>query len=203
MTPLPVVCIEEADWEPGSKTELTVSHLFQLLAQDGWITFQHLRVNSKAQLQAGVREWVLAEPNKFKFVYLNLHGLPGGVYAGKDEVPLQTVADWLDGGGSKRIFHFSSCEVLKDRHACGCFVKNSKARAMCGYTTKVGWLAPVAFELLLIAAVSNEPRETAELALEDVRRKVRALAKPPDFKVIRHADSPRYVPEDRPDLPGI
>ena len=101
------------------------------------------------------------------------------------------------------IFHLGSCEVVMDESACRRFVSETRARAICGYTTQIGWLAPVAFELLLIAAIANEPCATAALALEDVKRSCAALARPLGFRVYRHRDTGGYNPRDRADLPGL
>ena len=123
--------------------------------------------------------------------------------AGPDDVPLDELASWMDGRCGRRIIHLGSCDVVTDDAACRRFVETTEARALCGYTSQVGWLAPVAFELLLIAAVANEPLATAAMALEDVKRSCAALSRPLGFRVYRHRDTGPYDPKHRADLPGL
>ena len=73
------------------------------------------------------------------------------------------LAEIIDGRGSGRILHFSSCSTLDidQEGEIKQFLKRTKVKAVCGYRNDVDWLESAAFEVLLIEALAYYRRVDA------------------------------------------
>ena len=75
---------------------------------------------------------------------------------GKEDVSLDKLAEIINGKGSGRILYFGSCSTLAtdQEDEIKQFLKETKIKAVCGYSADIPWIESAAFEVLLIDALS-------------------------------------------------
>lgn len=148
-----IYCIEGA-WP--ERYEMSARPLLEMLADYHEIPTVHRMATSEDQFTARLREWASAEMT-FAVLYLWYHGSPGGVAPdGYDSVNLEAIADILGKRCANCLIHFGSCKTLKLKpKRVDSFLERTGAVAVSGYTKNVGWIEPIALELLYLDCVQQ------------------------------------------------
>ena len=143
-----IYCIEGV-WP--ERYETSARPLLELLGDYHEIPTVHRIATNVDQFKRRLQQWADAEM-VFAILYLWYHGSPGGISpAGDDNFKLQEIEDALEGSCSKCLIHFGSCKTLKlDPKRVGRFLERTGAVAVSGYTKNVGWIEPIALELLYL-----------------------------------------------------
>ena len=143
-----IYCIEGV-WP--DRYETSARPLLELLGDYHEIPTVHRIATNVGQFKHRLQQWANAEM-VFAILYLWYHGSPGSVSPSEeDDFKLEEIADALDGCCSKCLIHFGSCKTLKlDPDRVGGFLERTGAVAVSGYTKNVGWIEPIALELLYL-----------------------------------------------------
>ena len=194
-----IYCIEGV-WP--ERYETSARPLLELLGDYHEIPTVHRMATNVDQFKYRLQQWAEAEM-VFAILYLWYHGSPGGVSpAGDDNFELQEIEDALEGCCSKCLIHFGSCKTLQlDPKRVGRFLKRTGAVAVSGYTKEVGWIEPIALELLYldylqqtIASKRNQryidDSVMREVSSEMSKRHVRHLVERSGFVIHLAADAP-------------
>lgn len=157
-----IFCLEGA-WGPKLTDPSTVRPLLDLLAGQKQIKFIHKDVVTVNELEYYLNKWLQRQYEAYNVGYLAFHGEPGQLFLGRRRVSLDMLAEIIDGRGSGRILHFSSCSTLDidQEDEIKQFLKRTKVKAVCGYRNDVDWLESAAFEVLLIEALAYYRRVDA------------------------------------------
>jgi hypothetical protein len=153
-----VFCIE-GPWSASLLDRSTFKPVLDLLDGLDVIRFAHRDAATIEEFELYLRRWTQKQYATLEFGYLAFHGDPGGIYIGRRWYSLERLAELLRGRCDKRVLYFGSCATLDvDRAEVEAFREVTKARAVCGYTEEVDMIESAAFELNLIAAVTNRAR---------------------------------------------
>ncbi len=143
-----IYCIEGV-WP--ERYETSAKPVLELLGDYHEIPTVHRIATSEKQFKSRLQQWVNADWS-FAILYLWYHGSPESISpAGDDSVTLENIEDILAGRCSKCLIHFGSCKTLQlDPKRVGRFLERTGAVAVSGYTKDVGWIEPIALELLYL-----------------------------------------------------
>lgn len=98
----------------------------------------------------------------FDFVYLAFHGSRAGLWlseAEEEALSLDQLARLMGRAGEGAVIHFGSCSVLNQPASkLSAFLKETRARAICGYTKSVDWVDCAAFDLALLYNLATYQR---------------------------------------------
>ena len=150
-----IFCIED-DWRRDeSPDELPAKPMLEALEKwDHKFEYEHRNARNRDDLLKHVNEWAVAGW-EYSILYFWSHGSPNAISLGGDEVKLEEIGEILDGQcDGKGLIHFGSCSTL--RLTDDCFLEKTGAAAVSGYRVEVGWIEPLAFEMLYFRSVSEE-----------------------------------------------
>lgn len=156
-----VFCLE-CDWW-HIKRKATIEPALQLLKSSGDLGFDyiHRNVGVKSAFDYYLEKWVQSGLSRYPILYLGFHGSPGHIFIGdgrrsEGNVPLESLANQLEGKCSRKLIHFGSCDTLRaNKHQLNRFLRRTGALAVCGYQSEVDWFESIAFEILLLAKLQQ------------------------------------------------
>jgi len=163
----------EGDWDSGnlrggwsSRTNLETLHDMY------GINFIYRQTGTGDELRYYINKWLARGKKNYKdhrVGYFRFHGEPGLIYTGEDDVRLYQLERWIDGRAKGRVIVFHSCSTLKiERKRITQFLERTKAAAVVGYAVDTDSLEAIAFELLLLWALTgHEPHHAQEFLFED------------------------------------
>lgn len=151
-----IYCIE-GTWP--ERDEMSARPLLDMLKDYRKIRTEHRVATSGAQLKSRLREWA-KEDMAFAVLHLWYHGSPGSVWPAGDDsddgVGFNDIERELEGTCTKCLIHFGSCETLNlCQKRIDSFLERTGAVAVSGYTKNVGWIEPLALELLYLDCVQQ------------------------------------------------
>ena len=139
-----VVCVEGL-YEYDDDTEPSIKPMLELLSQWGYWPHAHLQCGTVDFAKAFLREkW--SESVIGSVLFFSCHGSEEGITlsdANEEWISLGDLAVFLatecEGGCDQCLVHFSACNVLEDKTAVNAFLEVTRAAAVSGYRTDVGW----------------------------------------------------------------
>ena len=176
-----IYCIEDVWPERG---EMSARPLLEAMADFREIHTAHRIATDGERFKARLREWASADMT-FAILHLWYHGWPDEVSpSGHESVTLKDIEDELEGHCDKCLVHFGSCKTLKlDEKRIQSFLERTGAVAVSGYTKNVGWIEPVALELIYLDCVQQNMRPGNQRYItESVMRKVSERMKKGDVR---------------------
>ena len=171
-----IYCIEGV-WP--SRYETSARPVIELLADYHEIPTVHRVAISVDQFKDRLREWSGADMS-FAVLYLWYHGSTGAILpsGGDDEVTLKDMGTILAGCCSNCLIHFGSCATLSlDPVEVDEFLKRTGAVAVSGYRKDVGWIEPIALELLYLNCLQTTISESGNQRYIDEKIMRRVLCK--------------------------
>jgi hypothetical protein len=154
MTRNGILCLE-GDWDEGLRRKRSLVPVLELLKSQWNIPYIHRTASNREEFRRVVQEWSKAKYRGYPVLYLGVHGGPGTINLGDDEIPLRDLHEFA-GVGTDRIVHFGSCETLSvHRRELAHFLKLSKFAAICGYKAEIDWLHSCALEILILDLLSS------------------------------------------------
>ena len=170
-----IYCIEGV-WP--SRYETSARPVIELLGDYHEIPTVHRVAIDAAQFRARLQEWRDADM-AFAILYLWYHGSKGSISpSGDDEVTLKDMGCILEGVCGNCLIHFGSCATLGlDRKKVDKFLKRTGAVAVSGYRKDVGWIEPIALELLYLNCLQTTISESGNQRYIDEKIMRRVLCK--------------------------
>lgn len=170
-----IYCIEGV-WP--SRYETSARPVIELLADYHEIPTVHRVAISVEQFKDRLREWSGADMS-FAILYLWYHGSKGSISpSGDDEVTLKDMGTILAGCCSNCLIHFGSCATLSlDPVEVDKFLKRTGAVAVSGYSQDVGWIEPIALELLYLDCLQTTISESGNQRYIDEKIMRRVMCK--------------------------
>lgn len=154
-----VFCLE-GEWDRDLRGRLSVEPILELLERLGAITYIHRDVATVGELQYYVDRWQERPYNKYRVLYLAMHGDTGSVHLGRDNLDLGSLGEVLEGKCSESIIYFGSCmTMLGDEQALTDFVKRTGALAAVGYTQAIDWLRSSSFDVVLLEQLTRHLKD--------------------------------------------
>jgi hypothetical protein len=87
----------------------------------------------------------------YPLAYFAFHGQRNEICLGRENIALEDMAELIAGRAKGRIFYFGSCQTLAiTDEELKTFCRSTGAKAVVGYTAKVGWLESAAFDFILL-----------------------------------------------------
>ena len=163
----------EGDWTPDNLTEdWSIRPNLETLRDMYRIGFIHRRIGTSNELRYYVEKWLTKGKENYrgyKVGYFAFHGEPGLIYPGEGGVRLYQLERWINGKAKGRVIAFHSCSTLnvKDERI-KVFLNRTKASAVVGYAKDIDSLEAIAFDLLVLWALTgHEPRVAEEILRND------------------------------------
>lgn len=162
-------CLETHTWG-GPKSQASIEPTLQLLDRYWDVPpearYVHHSVATGEELVYCLQEY--CDPDSgfdtHPILILSFHGFSAGkgkapgVHVGSgEEVDLNTIAEFMEGGCENRIIYFSSCGTMNvDERRLRTFLKKTGALAVCGYKQSVPWVASAAFEVMFLGLLQSD-----------------------------------------------
>ena len=149
-----IYCIEGV-WP--SRRETSARPVIELLGDYHEIPTVRRVAISVDQFKSRLREWSESDWC-FSILYLWYHGSAGSISpsGGDDEVTLEDMGSILEGRCGNCLIHFGSCATLNlDPQEVARFFERTGAVAISGYVKNVGWIEPIALELLYLDCLQH------------------------------------------------
>jgi hypothetical protein len=154
MTRNGILCLE-GDWDAGLQRRRSLIPVLELLKSSWNIPYIHRTASNREEFRRVIQEWSKAKYAKYPILYLGVHGGPGVISIGDEDIPLKDLHEFA-GVGKNRIVHFGSCETLAiAKQDLTRFLKLSKFTAVCGFKSEVDWLHSCALEILILDQLSS------------------------------------------------
>jgi len=152
-----VFCLEGA-WERRLDDRMSVLPTLEMIERLRLARYVHRDVGTEEELYHYVSKWAQRGYGAYEVLYFAFHGVRGGIKVGRGTVTLADLAGKLQGKAAGRLVYFGSCSVMDDRKAVEAFYKETRAKAICGYTKEVDWVESAAFDLLLLSTLVDKGR---------------------------------------------
>jgi len=163
----------EGDWIPDNLTEgWSMRPALETLRDMLGIKFIHRQIGTPSELCYYVEKWLAKGKRNcsdYTVGYFAFHGERGLIAPGKGDVRLYQLERWINGGAKGRVIAFHSCSTLdvKDERV-KLFLERTKASTVVGYAKDIDSLEAIAFDhLVLWALTGHEPREAEEILFEN------------------------------------
>ena len=156
------ICSIESKWDVKD-FEISASPALRTLTQRHGVMFEKFEnVTQEGQLYRYLDHWSKLSSD-FGILYVGAHGSPGSVSLTNKDVDLKQIAshmEKLEHGNKNCIIHFWSCATLgASETELNDFLSRTGFEAISGYRIDVGWIKPLAFELLYLGyLMGNAPR---------------------------------------------
>lgn len=145
-----IFCLE-GEWSSDLRDRRSVKPILTLLEQLNIADSVHRDVATRDELEHYIGKWQQKRYDGYRVLYLAMHGDPGTVYLGRDELSLDELEQILAGSCKGKVIYFGSCLTLKGNNdRLQRFARATGARAVVGYRREVDWLESAAFEVLLL-----------------------------------------------------
>lgn len=151
MKPPGVLCLE-GDWEESLESRLSVESALRLLERAELIRLIHRDIGTYAEFEYYVDRWLDGELKGYDFAYFGFHGTANTLCVGGRDVSLAALAELIDGRCTGKTLYFASCRGLAAAdETLMAFCKQTRARAVAGYTRNIDWVEAAVFELLMVS----------------------------------------------------
>jgi hypothetical protein len=147
-----IFCLEGA-WNRRLDDKASVLPTLELMERLRVAQHIHRDVGTEEELYHYLKLWSQRGYSTYEVLYFAFHGVKGGINVGRGVVPLEELADKLEGKAAGRIVYFGSCSVMRDRPAVEEFRRLTKAKAVCGYLKDVDWIESAAFDLVVLSSL--------------------------------------------------
>ena len=149
-----ILCLE-GDWDTGLRRRRSVVPVLDLVKSSWNVPFIYRTAGTRDEFRRVIQEWSKAKYAAYPILYLGVHGGPGYIDIGDEEIPLRDLHEF-SGVGKGRIVHFGSCETLSaPRKELSAFLAKSRFTAITGFKTEVDWLHSCALEILILDLLSS------------------------------------------------
>lgn len=157
-----IFCLEGA-WRKRLDDRDSVLPTLEMLERLQLATYIHRDVGTEEELYHYLAKWAQRGYSSYSVLYFAFHGVKGGIEVGRGTVPLNELADKLQGKAKGRIIYFGSCSVMSDHGAVEDFQRATGAKVVCGYRKDVDWVESAAFDLLLLESLTSNRRIDAKV----------------------------------------
>ncbi len=182
-----VFCIE-GNWNDRLDQPATVRPVLELLDINAGVKFIYRDCSTTEEIEYLVDKWKQRGYAKYRILYLAFHGAPGELMVNStSRLTLDELGERLDGRCHGRLVYFGACSVLDiDRRIIKRFLRNSGAKAVCGYTTDVDWMKSTALDLIAMAELQrfSMTRQGLTAAEHSIREGTRALSGRLGFRMV-------------------
>jgi hypothetical protein len=145
-----VFCLE-GDWGDSMESRLSIEPALRLLEAHEMIRLVHRDVATRAELEYYLDRWLRGGLRSYTLAYLGFHGSAQTLQVGDDEISLDELGQLLERRCSGKVLYLGSCGVLEaEDFVLQRFCRQTRARAVAGYTRDVEWVEAAAFELLVV-----------------------------------------------------
>jgi hypothetical protein len=153
MTRNGILCLE-SDWDEGLKRRRSLVPVLDLLKSQWKLPYIHRTASTREEFRRVISEWTKSKYQAFPILYLGVHGSPGAIDIGDEQIPLRDLYEFT-GKGRGRVVHFGSCETLSaSKTELDGFLKRTQLTAISGFRTEVDWLHSCALEILVLDLLS-------------------------------------------------
>ena len=161
----------------------------QILAWEHGFKFEHRQARDGNELLEHVREWAGKDEWDLSILYFWCHGSPNALWLGNedsDRVLLDEISAEIKGAWDESaLVHFGACSTLQLPDDD--FLHESGVAAVSGYRVDVGWIDPLAFEMLYMSRIQSvvsraeeeQPSEDVYLTPEVMRNVWKSLEEGP------------------------
>ena len=157
----------ESEWDHNLTNKETVQPLLEVLENSANIKFIHRRVATKGELKYFLDLWLKRKYSDYNIFSIDTHGTQNGLWLHTEEVELDDFKKWIGGRGQEGILHLGGCEILaKPEEDLKKFLKETKLKALIGYTNSVDWIESAALSLLIFYTLSYKTPGRAKNYLE-------------------------------------
>ena len=158
----------ESEWDHNLTNKETVRPLLEVLENSADIKFIHRRVATKSELKYFLDLWVQRKYDDYKMLTINTHGDQKRLWLHTEEVTLKDLKEWIGERGQERTLYLGGCEILKGSEKdLKKFLRETKLKALIGYTRYVEWIEAAALELLIFQTLSYKTPGWARNYLEN------------------------------------
>ena len=168
--PRGIFCIETV-WF-GAEDYTSVRPMLQML-KDSFleVPFVYRIAQTREEFILNLVQWKQLPANQFPILYLCYHGIDNHIcFVGNDMMSVDEIREQLVEAGlcNCRLIHFASCGTINMLpEAVDCFLEETRACAISGYTETVHWMPSMAIDLLYFECLQDIE------GLHVTRRKVR------------------------------
>ncbi len=155
---IPRIWLMEGEWSNSVTDRSSVQPALSILEELKLAKLTRRHINREDDLVEELRKWGLKSNASYGVGYLALHGTPSSVYVRSEKVPLRHLADRLadlDVDLTGRVLHMGSCAVLRRKEGAQKLLDATGLSLITGYTKNVDWVESMAFDLLLIGALTS------------------------------------------------
>jgi len=153
-----VMCLE-GEWTRDLTDHSSVRPSLELLERLEVIDFAHRDVATVPELTEYLNRWTLKKHQRYGVLYLAVQGSPGPVMIGDSRLSLDDLAVPLERRCRGRVIYFGRCSSIDlEDQTLDAFLRRTRARAVCGYSTEVDWGESAAFDLLLLGSLARYKR---------------------------------------------
>ena len=187
-----IFCLE-GEWWNDLRHQSSVRPLLTMLSElEPYPRYIHRTVGTREGFDYYLGKWTQKRFASYPILYLAFEGEPKTIFIGDQRrsggsVSLDEIAEKLSGHCRKRIIHVGACETLKcDRRHLTRFLRETKALAVCGFTTSVDWVQSASFELMILSALQRRSRTVRGMraTLKDIRSMAGGLARDLAFRMV-------------------
>jgi len=148
------ILVMEGDWSRSKQDVRTVRPMLDLLRHSEETYSKFRTVDDSADFE---KSMLMLGRSRFTVGYVALHGSPGAVYAGVDEIRLSDLPRILkDADLRRKVLHFGSCSTLRvDKTELLSLKDQLGVRALTGFTEDVDFIDSIGFETLLFSALTR------------------------------------------------
>lgn len=148
-----IICLE-SQWY--KKNPITVQPFLETLRLLDNVSYERFPCNNVDEL----RQHLAIEPHySTGILYLCMHGRRGKIAFSennKDQAPLESISEMMDGRYANWHIHMSNCSILNvSNKRYYEFKKQTGASIVSGYTLDVGWVESYATDMLLFSKAAD------------------------------------------------
>lgn len=187
-----IFCLE-GEWWNDLRHHSSVRPLLTMLSElQPYPRYIHRTVGTREGFDYYLGKWAQKRHANYPILYLAFHGEPRTIFIGDQRrsagrISLDKIAESLSGRCQNRIIHFGACETLKcDKRHLTRFLRETKALAVCGFSTYVDWVPSASFELMILTALQARSKTVRGMraVLRDVHRMAGSMARDLAFRMV-------------------
>jgi hypothetical protein len=167
MARIGVFCIES--WSADLRSKSSLRPLLEFLEATDDINVIHQRVRNRTELLNYVDIWTTYD--SYPVGFLAMHGGPGKVRAGADDVTIEDLIDATEDRDSQewaidlrgKVLYLGACSTFHTRPSrIEALHRKTRAHVVCGYAKDVDWYEAAAFEVLLFASLAQRSKRVPD-----------------------------------------
>ena len=182
-----IYCLE-GNWTHDLRDKRSIKTGLEFLEHNSYskkkVLHIHRQSSSLHEFENLLKESVFKKYDKYNILYLAFQGHEGMLQGAKTAtVPIEAIAEVLEGKAQNKIIHFGSCETLNvKKPQLNRFLKRTGALAVSGYEKTIDFMPSTFLDLLYFQFCQQYQK--MYLVEKDVKQYYGKLARELGFKIV-------------------